>query len=184
MDTTRRLPSFTRKKYGQRDITDFLENVDDLTKAIKDVETPEIARMRAKVKMALSAAKSALSDGAAGFARQAPGDPDHRLLRARQPWQVVGIAAVIGVALGVMLTRSSFRLSLAAVPAAAAGQDRRHSVTPPGLSSRRMPAAPAVADPIRLREVLGRARRAARPRADFFDLRDPSSRPRRTPRFR
>ena len=41
------------KKYANASINDFLDNVDDLTKAIKDVETPDIARVRAKVKMAL-----------------------------------------------------------------------------------------------------------------------------------
>jgi ElaB/YqjD/DUF883 family membrane-anchored ribosome-binding protein len=49
------------KRYANANINDFLDNVDDLTKAIKDVETPDIARVRAKVKMALSAAKSALA---------------------------------------------------------------------------------------------------------------------------
>jgi len=63
------------KRYGSATIDEFLDNVDDLTKAIKDIEAPEIARVRAKVKMALTAAKSALSDGAAqvrGRARVSP----------------------------------------------------------------------------------------------------------------
>ena len=45
------------KKMANASINDFLDNVDDLTKAIKDVDSPEIARVRAKVKMALAAAK-------------------------------------------------------------------------------------------------------------------------------
>ena len=45
-------------------IQDFVENVEDLTKALKDIESPEIARVRAKVKIALAAAKSALADSA------------------------------------------------------------------------------------------------------------------------
>jgi ElaB/YqjD/DUF883 family membrane-anchored ribosome-binding protein len=96
------------KKIANAGISDFLDNVDDLTKAIKDVETPEIARVRAKVKMALSAAKSALSDGAATVrvqARQVTKTTDSYV--RDNPWQVVGIAAVIGIALGVMMTRRS-----------------------------------------------------------------------------
>ena len=96
------------KKMANAGLDEFLEHVDDLTKAIKDVETPDIARVRAKVKMALSAAKSALSDGAAGVrvqARQVTRTTDSYV--RDNPWQVVGIAAVIGVALGVMLTRRS-----------------------------------------------------------------------------
>ena len=56
------------KRYGSATIDEFLDNVDDLTKAIKDIEAPEIARVRAKVKMALAAAKSGPSFSAeAGF---------------------------------------------------------------------------------------------------------------------
>jgi ElaB/YqjD/DUF883 family membrane-anchored ribosome-binding protein len=96
------------KKAANASINDFLDNVDDLTKAIKDVEGPEIARVRAKVKMALAAAKSALSDGAAqvrGQARQVTKTTDGYV--RDNPWQVVGIAAVIGIALGIMMTRRS-----------------------------------------------------------------------------
>jgi ElaB/YqjD/DUF883 family membrane-anchored ribosome-binding protein len=96
------------KKMANASINDFLDNVDDLTKAIKDVETPEIARVRAKVKMALAAAKSALSDGAAqvrGQAKQVSKTTDSYV--RDNPWQVVGVAAVIGIALGIMMTRRS-----------------------------------------------------------------------------
>lgn len=96
------------KKMANASINDFLDNVDDLTKAIKDVEGPEIARVRAKVKMALAAAKSALSDGAAqvrGQAREVTRTTDTYV--RDNPWQVVGIAAVIGIALGIAMTRRS-----------------------------------------------------------------------------
>jgi ElaB/YqjD/DUF883 family membrane-anchored ribosome-binding protein len=89
-------------------INDFLEDVEDLTKAIKDMETPEIARVRAKVKIALVAAKSALSDSAAqirGQAKQVSKTTDTYV--RDNPWQVVGIAAVVGIVLGVMMTRRS-----------------------------------------------------------------------------
>jgi ElaB/YqjD/DUF883 family membrane-anchored ribosome-binding protein len=96
------------KKMANASINDFLDNVDDLTKAIKDVDSPDIARVRAKVKMALAAAKSALSDGAAqvrGQARQVTKTTDGYV--RDNPWQVVGIAAVVGIALGMMMTRRS-----------------------------------------------------------------------------
>jgi ElaB/YqjD/DUF883 family membrane-anchored ribosome-binding protein len=96
------------KRNANASINDFLDNVDDLTKAIKDVETPEIARVRAKVKMALSAAKSALSDSAdqvRGQARQLTRTTDGYV--RDNPWQVVGIAAVVGVVLGVVMSRRS-----------------------------------------------------------------------------
>jgi ElaB/YqjD/DUF883 family membrane-anchored ribosome-binding protein len=89
-------------------ISEFLDNVDDLAKAIQNVDTPEIARVRAKVKMALGAAKSALYDGASqvrGQARQATQTADTYV--RDNPWQVVGIAAVVGVVLGIMMSRRS-----------------------------------------------------------------------------
>ncbi len=96
------------KKAAAATLNDFLDNVEDLTKAIKDVEAPEIARVRAKVRMALAAAKSALADGAAqvrGQAREATRTTDTYV--RDNPWQVVGIAAVVGIALGVMMMRRS-----------------------------------------------------------------------------
>ena len=96
------------KRYANASINDFLDNVDDLTKAIKDVETPDIARVRAKVKMALSAAKSALADSAAqvrGQASQITRTTDSYV--RDNPWQIAGIAAVVGVVLGVMMSRRS-----------------------------------------------------------------------------
>jgi len=96
------------KKQGEASISDFLDNVDDLTKAIKDIEAPEIARVRAKVKMAMAAARSAISDSAAqlrGQARIATKTADTYV--RDNPWQVAGIAAVVGIALGVLLARRS-----------------------------------------------------------------------------
>jgi ElaB/YqjD/DUF883 family membrane-anchored ribosome-binding protein len=96
------------KRQANASINDFLDNVDDLTKAIKDIEAPEIARVRAKVKMALAAAKSALSDSAAqvrGQARMVTQTTDNYV--RDNPWQMVGIATVVGIAVGMMLTRRS-----------------------------------------------------------------------------
>jgi ElaB protein len=96
------------KRSASATLDEFLDNVDDLTKAIKDIEAPEIARMRAKVKMALAAAKSAVSDGAAqvrGQARLVSQNTDSYV--RDNPWQVVGIAAAVGIALGMLLTRRS-----------------------------------------------------------------------------
>jgi ElaB/YqjD/DUF883 family membrane-anchored ribosome-binding protein len=96
------------KSLRNGNINAFLENVEDLTKAIKDVETPEIARVRAKVKIALAAAKSALSDGAAQVrvqAKQVTRTTDNFV--RDNPWQVIGVAAMVGIALGMLMTRRS-----------------------------------------------------------------------------
>jgi ElaB/YqjD/DUF883 family membrane-anchored ribosome-binding protein len=96
------------KEFANGQINTFIENVEDLTHALKDVDTPEIARVKAKVKIALAAAKSALSDGAAQVrtsARQATKTTDTYV--RDNPWQVVGIAALIGIAVGILATRSN-----------------------------------------------------------------------------
>ena len=106
------------KDYANGQINSFIEHVEELTHALKDVDTPEIARVRAKVKIAVAAAKSALSDGAS-VAKSALSDRaaqvrTHAVKAGKttdtfvrdNPWQVVGIAALLGVAVGVLASRS------------------------------------------------------------------------------
>ena len=96
------------RDYANGEINSFIENVEDLTDALKNVDTPEIARVKAKVKIALAAAKSALSDGAAQVrsqAREVSRTTDNYV--RDNPWQVVGIAALIGMAVGILFTRRS-----------------------------------------------------------------------------
>jgi ElaB/YqjD/DUF883 family membrane-anchored ribosome-binding protein len=96
------------KEFANGKINTFIENVEDLTHALRDVETPEIARVKAKVKIALAAAKSALSDSASQVRTQARqvGKTTDTYVRDN-PWQVVGIAALIGVAVGILASRRS-----------------------------------------------------------------------------
>lgn len=96
------------KDYAKGQLDNFMENVEDLTTALKDVDTPEIARVKAKVKIAMAAAKSALSDSAAQVKEQAlkAGKNTDTYVRDN-PWQVVGIAALIGIAVGIIATRRS-----------------------------------------------------------------------------
>ena len=94
------------KDFANGQINSFIENVEDLTHALKDVDTPEIARVKAKVKIALAAAKSALADGAAQVRSQALQASKTTDTYVRDnPWQVVGIAALIGIAVGILASR-------------------------------------------------------------------------------
>jgi ElaB/YqjD/DUF883 family membrane-anchored ribosome-binding protein len=94
--------------YANGQVNNFLDSVEDLTKALKDVETPDIARVRAKVKNALAAAKSAVSDSAhqLGNRAQQVGKRTDGFVRDN-PWQVIGIAAVVGLAVGILASRRS-----------------------------------------------------------------------------
>lgn len=96
------------KDYANGQINNFIENVEDLTDSLKNIDTPEIARVKAKVKIALAAAKSALADGAAQVrtqARQVSKTTDTYV--RDNPWQVVGIAALIGLTVGILVSRRS-----------------------------------------------------------------------------
>ena len=87
-------------------VNSFLDSVEDLTNALKDIESPDIARVRAKVRLALVAAKSAAADTAAQIgsgARQIGRSADGFV--RDNPWQVIGIAAVVGLAVGMLASR-------------------------------------------------------------------------------
>jgi ElaB/YqjD/DUF883 family membrane-anchored ribosome-binding protein len=103
------LDSTTARKvgdYANGQVNNFLDSVEDLTKALKDIDTPEIARVRAKVKIALVAAKSAVADTASQIRSQAQqvGKRTDGFVR-ENPWQVIGIAAVVGLAVGIFASR-------------------------------------------------------------------------------
>lgn len=87
-------------------VRSFLDNVEDLTKALKDVDSPDIAKVRAKVKIALAAAKSAVADTASQLRDQAQqvGRQTDNFVR-HNPWQVIGIAALVGLAVGIFASR-------------------------------------------------------------------------------
>ena len=87
-------------------VRNFLDNVEDLTKALKDVDTPDIAKVRAKVKIALAAAQSAMADTASQLREQAQqaGKRTDTFVRDT-PWQVIGIPALVGLAVGIFASR-------------------------------------------------------------------------------
>jgi ElaB/YqjD/DUF883 family membrane-anchored ribosome-binding protein len=94
--------------FANAQVNNFLDSVEDLTNALKDVESPEIARVRTKVKLALVAAKSAAADTASQIRSQAQqvGQRTDTFVRDN-PWQVIGIAAVVGLAVGMLTSRRS-----------------------------------------------------------------------------
>jgi len=106
MESVVNSPARTVGARANAQVDNFLDSVDDLTKALKDIDTPDIARVRAKVKMALTAAKSAVADTASQLGSQAKqaGKVTDDFVRDN-PWQVIGIAAVVGLAVGVLASR-------------------------------------------------------------------------------
>lgn len=94
------------KDYANGQLNSFISNVEDLTLALKDLDTPELARVKAKVKISMAAAKSALADGAAQVRTQARQYSKTTDTYVRDnPWQIVGIAALVGIAVGIIASR-------------------------------------------------------------------------------
>ena len=95
-------------EFANGQVNNFLNSVEDLTNALKDIEAPEIARVRTKVKLALVAAQSAVSDTASQIRSQAElvGRRTDTFVRDN-PWQVIGFAAVVGLAVGILASRRS-----------------------------------------------------------------------------
>lgn len=86
---------------------ELADSVDDLLKRIADVDSPDIRKIRTKVQIALAVAKSAWRD-TADYANQRVINtlrwPDDYLRES--PWRAVGIAAVLGLGMGCLLSRS------------------------------------------------------------------------------
>jgi ElaB/YqjD/DUF883 family membrane-anchored ribosome-binding protein len=82
---------------------DLLDGVDDLISQVSSVDGAELRKIQAKLRVSLSAAKSALNDGANHVrrqARQVANTTDSYVHDS--PWQALGIAAVAGFALGLV----------------------------------------------------------------------------------
>jgi ElaB/YqjD/DUF883 family membrane-anchored ribosome-binding protein len=96
----------TLQARGAGVFNELVESIDELLKRMSDIDSPDTKKIRTKVQIALSAAKSAWQD-TTQYANQRvtsslrrPGD----YLR-ESPWRALGIATVVGVGLGAFLTR-------------------------------------------------------------------------------
>ncbi len=84
----------------------LIDDVQDLVSRVSDVKDPDIAKIRSKVQDALVAARDALTDGADRVRRQAKqvANTTDDFVRDN-PWQSLGIAALVGVAVGFLAAR-------------------------------------------------------------------------------
>jgi ElaB/YqjD/DUF883 family membrane-anchored ribosome-binding protein len=90
------------KPRDNQEFSELTDDVEDLLRRIAYVDSPEVRKIRAKVEVALAAAKSAWQDTAryANRTLHAPGD----YLR-ESPWKSIGIAALLGIGVGALLLR-------------------------------------------------------------------------------
>jgi ElaB/YqjD/DUF883 family membrane-anchored ribosome-binding protein len=86
----------------------LVSDVEELVTRVADVTDPEIARIRTKVQEAVTSARDAITSGAGRVrrqARQVAGGTDDFVNGS--PWQALGIAALVGVAVGYLAGRRS-----------------------------------------------------------------------------
>jgi ElaB/YqjD/DUF883 family membrane-anchored ribosome-binding protein len=96
------------KNAASAEIKNLIADVEDLVARIADLKDADVARVRNRVLRAVDAAKQSITDGADTLRRQAQNvattadDYVHD-----SPWQAVGIAALVGAAVGILATRRS-----------------------------------------------------------------------------
>jgi ElaB/YqjD/DUF883 family membrane-anchored ribosome-binding protein len=91
---------------ANQEVRKLIADVEELIRRVADAADPELARLRAKVESTLATTKKAISDGTEQVQRQAKDafEASDRYVRD-QPWEAVGIAALAGLAIGLLVGR-------------------------------------------------------------------------------
>lgn len=86
---------------------ELFDGVEDLIKRVSEVDSPQIQKIRAKARVALMMAKSAIADGATHVGKQARRAAGSTGDYVREyPWYALGAGAVLGFAIGILVSRS------------------------------------------------------------------------------
>jgi ElaB/YqjD/DUF883 family membrane-anchored ribosome-binding protein len=89
-----------------RQFKELFDGVDELIERVAAVPSPEVQKIRAKARVALSAAKSAARDGAAHLGRQARQMASTTDGYVREsPWQAAALTALVGFLAGLAVSR-------------------------------------------------------------------------------
>ena len=88
------------------EIKSLIADVEELVARVADLKDSDVARMRTRVMKAVDAAKESLADGTETLKRhtqKAVSGADD--LVRDNPWTAVGVAALVGAVLGVLVAR-------------------------------------------------------------------------------
>jgi ElaB/YqjD/DUF883 family membrane-anchored ribosome-binding protein len=91
---------------GKRELGKFMDDVEELLASVTHIDNADLARMRGKVEESMSKAREGMSVGVTQLrerAVEAASSADD-YARAR-PWALAGAAALVGLAVGALLTR-------------------------------------------------------------------------------
>jgi ElaB/YqjD/DUF883 family membrane-anchored ribosome-binding protein len=96
------------KTVASGEIKSLIADVEDLVARIADLKDADVVRVRNKVMHAMDAAKEGLAGGADTLRRQAQRAASGADGYVREsPWAAVGLAAVVGAVVGILVTRRS-----------------------------------------------------------------------------
>jgi ElaB/YqjD/DUF883 family membrane-anchored ribosome-binding protein len=96
------------KAAASSEIRNLIADVEDLMARIADLKDADVVRVRNKVQRAIDATKQSLTEGADAVRQHAQGIATTTDDWVRDnPWQAVGIAALVGVVVGILATRRS-----------------------------------------------------------------------------
>jgi ElaB/YqjD/DUF883 family membrane-anchored ribosome-binding protein len=96
------------KAAATTEIKSLIADVEDLIAKIADLNDADVTKVRNKVQRAIATAKESIADSADTLRQQAQrvaGSADDFVHDS--PWQAVGIAALVGVLIGLVATRRS-----------------------------------------------------------------------------
>jgi ElaB/YqjD/DUF883 family membrane-anchored ribosome-binding protein len=90
----------------RQEVRTLIAEVEKLLRCVRAAADPEVVRVRAEVESAVAATKRALVARVDRVRRQASDtvEASDRYVRA-QPWQAIGVAAISGVVIGLLLGR-------------------------------------------------------------------------------
>jgi ElaB/YqjD/DUF883 family membrane-anchored ribosome-binding protein len=96
------------KNVAADEIRNLIADVEDLIARLADLNDADVASMRSKVMATVESAKESLADGAETLRRQAQkavsGADDYV---RESPWAAVGLAALVGAVVGILVARRS-----------------------------------------------------------------------------
>jgi ElaB/YqjD/DUF883 family membrane-anchored ribosome-binding protein len=96
------------KTAASSEIKSLIADVEDLIAKIADLNDADVAKVRNKVQRAIATAKDSIAESADTLRQQAQrvaGSADDFVRDS--PWQAVGLAALVGVLIGLVATRRS-----------------------------------------------------------------------------
>jgi ElaB/YqjD/DUF883 family membrane-anchored ribosome-binding protein len=96
------------KSVAVDEVRNLIADVEDLMARIADLNDADVATMRSKVMSTVQSAKETLADSAEALRRQAQraasGADDYV---RESPWIAVGLAALVGAVVGILVARRS-----------------------------------------------------------------------------